>query len=238
LTLSFYIKKAVFLRGCREPPHFSSHLAKISCSCMQLAVLIHCFFGVRVFSVPESLPSDLVADSAYYAGTTYDSALSSMSDDVFIATDWIARLDFVNTHPQAFVIVVIVAVSSLRVLFFIFRQTVIAIAQLFVALLSSDEVDTEKTRTTSRCSQFRETKFGVCLVTTLNGLHRFVNFVGSLIADFTSASLDSVFMESFSTEPLEYFKKKKIPYSYNMMDVDADLSSVVSGKSMTRTKIG
>lgn len=200
LTLSYLAKKYTFLRGSREPPHFSHHLSRMMARYTQAAVVFHCAFAVWVFGEPESLPSKVVD-----RGLDMDGFHGSLS-----------RLDYQNTHAAFLVLVLALLVAALRVVAFVLGSVgtamAMAAARVFVGVAHSQSKSAVRP-CSERCAGAGCTARAAraCAAARAAGL-----WLGSCIADFKKAVEDSVLQDSFADGPREHFKKNRIPWSYDL----------------------
>jgi len=231
LTVGYYMKKWTFLRGSKLPPHFSHHTTSMIAVYVQIAVFAHAFFAVRVFSVLESLPSD--ATESFYGelgyNTTASSSFIASADDVYVISDLTSRSDYVNTHPQLFVIFVVLVVGVVRLLTFFLGQGAKAIqtllASLFAEKAGSHSEGVCKMCADSMCNNI----CGRCLLAPVRCLTWVFQRIGAALADLLPNEMGSVMSQPFREEPLEHFKKNKIPHSYNMEAYGPEMVWVQTG---------
>jgi len=231
LTVAYYMKKWTFLRASQRPPHFSHHLTSMIAVYVQFAVLAHAFFAVRVFSVPESIPSDLTGRFYGELGynTTRSSSLIANADDLYVVGDFASRSDYVNTHPQMFVIVVVLVVAVLRLLAFFFGQGVRAI-QILIASLFADRAGSHSKGACKMCADSMcSNPCGRCLWALLRCLTWVFRWIAAALADLLPNELGSVMSQPFHGEPLEHFKKNSVPHSYNMAAYGPEMVWVQTG---------
>jgi len=200
LTLSYLAKKYTFLRGSKEPPHFSHHLSRMMVRYVQAAVAFHCAFAVWVFSTPDSLPSDV----------------NNRGLDLSGVHGLLSRWDYQNTHAAFFMLAFVLLVAALRLVGFILGKVgtamAMAAARVFVSVAHSQSKSAAgpciqrctETGCTTRMAR-------ACAMAKAAGL-----WIGSCIADFKRAVEDSVLHESFATGPCEHFKRNRIPWSYHL----------------------
>lgn len=231
LTVASFMKKWTLFRLSTEPPHFSHHLATMNAIYVQIAVLIHAFFALRVFSVPETLPSDTM-DSFYGDrgfNTNTSSSLVSSADDIPVISSFTARSDYVNTHPHWFVIAVVLVVGVLRLLAFFFAQGAeairIVIASLFAGKAGSHSEGTCKMCADTLCNN----PCGKCLWALGRCLTWFFRYIAACLADFLPNELTKVMAQPFSKEPLEHFRNNKIPHSYTLEAYGPEMAWVQTG---------
>lgn len=200
LSLSFLAKKYTFLRGSKEPPHFSNHLSRMTVRWVQVAAVLHCAIAVWVFGTPESLPSER----------------ENYGLDLSMVEGWLDRLDYKNTHAAFVVLVLILALVVLRLVAFILGRVgtalVVATARLFLSAAHGHGQSGCPCLT--RCAQ---TGVGSCLARTWASLRRGGHWVSTCIADFDQKAVDDgVMRDRFADGPCEHFKKHRIPWSYQL----------------------
>jgi len=198
LTLSYLAKKYTFLRGSREPPHFSHHLSRMTVRYAQAAAVFHCAFAVWAFSTPESLPSEVKNHGLDLSG--FHGVLS--------------RWDYQNTHAAFLVLLLVIVVVALRVLAFILGSVgtamTMAAARVFVSVAHSRG----RSAVRNRCCA--ETGCMSCLARAYAAVKATGLWIGSCIFDSNRAVEDTVLHESFAAGPCENFKRKRIPWSYHL----------------------
>jgi hypothetical protein len=200
LALSYLAKKYTFLRGSREPPHFSHHLSRTMARYTQAAVVFHCAFAVWVFGEPHSLPSK-VDDR----GLDLDGFHGSLS-----------RLDYQNTHAAFLVLVLVLVVAVLRVVVFVLGSVgtavAMAAARVLVGVAHSQGKSAVRPCSDRCCAGTGSTAYTAraCAAARAAG-----QWLGSCIADFKRAVEDDVLQESFADGPCEHFKRNRIPWSYD-----------------------